>query len=267
MSTENEQLPAAAPKGEVAKPVPQKKQLKDWLNSEPFKAEIAKALPAICTPERFIRVALTALIKTPKLSDCTQQSVIRCLLDCASLGIEPDGRRAHLIPYKQDCTLIIDYKGMVELVRRSGEVTKIHASAVCENDVFEHNLGVVTKHVIDWKNPRGKAYAYYAIAELKGGAVQCEVMTKDEVDAIRRRSRAGQAGPWVSDYDEMAKKTAFRRLCKWLPLSAELRKAEEIDDRHSPIDIAPVFTPPAENPFEIPEVETVDSAEVKEGGK
>lgn len=239
MSNEQTELTPAQPKAEISQAA-RPTTLKGWLQSDSFKSQIAAALPAVCTPERFMRVALTTLMRVPKLADCSQNSVLKCFLDCASIGIEPDGRRAHLIPYGKDCTLIIDYKGLVELVRRSGDVLKIHASAVCENDVFEHDLGVVTKHVIDWRKPRGKAYAYYATAEMKGGVHQCEVMTREEVDAIRARSKAGRSGPWASDYDEMAKKTVFRRLAKWLPFSAELRKAEEIDDRHNPISSRPV---------------------------
>jgi recombinational DNA repair protein RecT len=54
-------------------------------------------------------------------------------------------------------------------------------------------------------------------------------MTKDEVDSIKQRSRAGSSGPWVTDYNEMGKKTVFRRLTKWIPLSAEIRDAYERD--------------------------------------
>ena len=64
---------------------------------------------------------------------------------------------------------------------------------------------------------------------MKGGAVKCEVMNKDDIDSIRRRSKAGSSGPWVTDYNEMAKKTVFRRATKWLPLSAEIIDAFERD--------------------------------------
>ena len=183
--------------------------------------QIKKALPSICNAERFTRVAMTAITKNPKLAECDQASLMTCLLDCASLGIEPDGRRAHLIPYGKRCTLIIDYKGLVELVRRSGEVVKIHADVVCENDLFEFDMGEVSKHVIDLKGQRGKVYAVYAIAQMKDGAKQCEVMTVEEVDKIRQASNGRNSDPWTKHWNEMAKKTVFRRLCKWLPLSSE----------------------------------------------
>jgi hypothetical protein len=57
------------------------------------------------------------------------------------------------------------------------------------------------------------------------------VMTKTEVDGIRGRSKSGQRGPWVTDYEEMGKKTVIRKLCKYLPLSIELDTAVELDNR------------------------------------
>jgi recombination protein RecT len=200
------------------------------LNSDVVREQIAKALPSICNPERFMRVAMTAITKTPKIADCTQESLMTCLLDCAQLGIEPDGRRAHLIPYKTKCTLIIDYKGLVELVRRSGEVVKLHADVVCENDVFEANMGNIICHKIDYKKERGAPYAYYALAQMKDGSMQSEIMTPDEVGKIRARSKAAQSGPWVTDYTEMCKKTVFRRLSKWLPMQTDVAvKLQEVE--------------------------------------
>lgn len=173
--------------------------------------------------------------KNPKLVDAINStngklSLISCFQTCAELGIEPDGRRAHLIPYKDNVTLIIDYKGLAELVMRSGLVSKIHADKICQNDQFEYNKGDITKHSIDFSKSRGKAYAYYAEVTFKDGMTKSEVMQKEDIDDIRRRSKSANAGPWVTDYDEMAKKTVFRRLSKWLPLTPEVRTAIEKDD-------------------------------------
>ncbi|MFA5130650.1 MAG: recombinase RecT [Patescibacteria group bacterium] len=208
--------------------------VRQLIEGDAFKAQIAKALPKHLTPDRFIRVAITALTKTPKLTQCTQASLFNCLLNCSQLGIEPDGRRAHLIPYGDQCQLIIDYKGICELVMRSGIVSNVHADVICENDVFEHDRGAITVHKIDFRKPRGAVYAVYSICRFKDGTEKAEVMTREEVEAIRKRSKAGAAGPWVTDWNEMAKKTVFRRLSKWLPLSAEYRDALEVDDDKIP---------------------------------
>lgn len=202
----------------------------DLLKGDAFKERIMNALPKHLAPDRMIAVALTCINKTPKLAQCDQGSFFQAMLNLSQLGLEPDGRRAHLIPYGDQVQLIIDYKGLVELAMRSGQVSNIHADVVCENDVFEYDMGDIKQHKIDFKKDRGAMYAAYSICTFRDGTRKCEVMSKDEVDKIRSRSRAGKAGPWVTDFNEMAKKTAFRRLSKWLPLSPEVRDAFEKDD-------------------------------------
>jgi len=204
--------------------------IREWLNSDTLKNQISQALPAICKPERFMRTIATAIQKTPKLMTCSQASLFQAFMTCSELGIEPDGRRAHLIPYGNTCQLIIDYKGIVELVKRNGDVSTIRVEKVCENDKFKWTDGEI-KHSIDFKKARGDAYAYYAVVKFKDGSTQSAVMNKDEIESVRKRSRASSSGPWITDYDEMAKKTVFRRLSKMLVLSPELHVALEASDR------------------------------------
>ena len=212
-----------------------------------MREQFAKALPKHLSPERFCRVAITALTRTPKLADCTQESLMKCLLDLSAFGLEPDGRRAHLIPYKDQCTLVIDWKGLAELAMRSGIIAKLHADIVCENDVFEFNLGEITCHKIDFRKPRGEVYAAYALAQTKTGEVFVSVLGREEIDSVMKRSQGYKSAiqynkthPWITDWNEMAKKTAFRRLSKWLPLSAEFRDAQELDNEESePRDVTP----------------------------
>ena len=211
--------------------------LRARLESEQFRDQMAKALPKHMSPDRMIRVAATAIAKTPMLADCDQVSFFNAMLDLSQLGLEPDGRRAYLIPFNNrkkgivECQLIIDYKGMVELILRTGDVSRIHADKVCENDEFEFNCGHVVRHRIDFRKPRGDAYAYYCMVTRKDGGTKCEVMTKDDIDAVRARSRSANSGPWVTDYDEMAKKTVAKRCFKWCEWSSEIRDAIEIDDK------------------------------------
>jgi recombination protein RecT len=243
--------------------------LKALINSDTMRDQFARALPKHLPPDRFCRVAITALTRTPDLMNCTPASLMRCLLELSSLGIEPDGRRAHLIPYRNnragttDCQLIIDYKGLIELVRRSGDVTAIRAETVCENDEFGWQDGKVS-HAINWRAARGAVQAVYAEASLASGEKQVAVMTRDEVEQIRAKSRAGTSGPWVSDWAEMAKKTAVRRLVKMLPLSAEIiRQVEADDDQFSerqfrnvtPAPTVPAFIAAPEPAIEEPQPE------------
>lgn len=247
-----------------------RKDVKSLLEGPAFRAEIAKVLPKHLTPERMIRVAITATMKTPKLLQCTADSLTRCMLDCSALGLEPDGRRAHLIPFEDKragtviCTLIIDYKGLVELAMRSGLVSHLYADVVREGDLFEYSLGEIKVHVpwflrrdADKPAEAGADIAVYAFARMTSGASAVAVMSVDEVYSIRDNSQGWQAfkkgftkknpwdpSDWVSE-QEMKKKTALRRLCKVLPLSPEFRDAVEKDDEEDPIAKAVDVTPKA----------------------
>jgi recombination protein RecT len=206
-----------------------KNDIRSLLASDTFKSQVALSLPSHMTPDRFARVALTALTRTPKLMDCTRESLLRCLMDCSSLGLEPDGRHAHLIPYKDTVTLVVDWKGLVALARRSGDVVVFRAELVKEKDSFSWTNGTVT-HDINWRTDRGKTECVYSYVRFKDGAEDWEVMTLAEVEAIRRRSKSPNAGPWVTDFDEMARKTVIRRHSKRLTLSPEFSDALDKDD-------------------------------------
>lgn len=212
--------------------------LRDRLESDGFKKEIARALPAHMSPDRMIRVAVTTMLRVPKLAKCDQGSFFNAMLTLSQLGLEPDGRNAHLIPFENrkagivECQLIIDYKGLVKLIMQTGQVSRIHADVVREEDEFDYDRGTVTKHKPNFRAARGKVYAVYCIITMKDGTEKCEVMTRDDVEAIRKRSKSGSNGPWVTDWDEMAKKTVFRRASKWVPISSEqVAMALEVDDR------------------------------------
>lgn len=213
--------------------------IKQRVASQEFAVQLRSALPSHITSERMARSVLTCIARNPKLQDCDQSSFFTSLLTLAHFGLEPDGRVAHLIPYGKTCQVIIDYKGLAELAYRSGRVSNLHADVVCENDEFEYNMGQVVKHRIDLRKPRGNVYAVYATCEFKDGTKKSDVMSREEVEAIRKRSKAGSSGPWVTDWSEMSKKTVFRRLSKWLPISPEFRDAVNTDDDVIDVDEVP----------------------------
>lgn len=198
--------------------------------------EIARALPKHVTAERMSRIALTALRTNPKLGDCTPGSFLGSVLSAAQLGLEPNTPLGHcyLIPYKRECTLQLGYQGMLELARRSGMVRAIYAYAVRDRDEFSYELGLdpTVKHVPAKDDEREKRPIthVYAVAKLKDGEPVFTVMTRAQVEEIRRRSRAANDGPWVTDWEQMALKTAIRRLYKWLPKSAEIANAVALDE-------------------------------------
>lgn len=225
------------------------KAVKDLLTGEDFKAQVEMALPTHLDSERFIRICITALNDQPSLANCTQTSLFKCLLELSAAGLEPDGRSAYLIPYGKECTLVIDYKGLVELVQRNGDVATIHADVVCDNDEFVYSVGEVAVHQIDFRKPRGEVIAAYVKVVKKDGSHKTEVMSREEIDSIKNRSKTGNNGPWVTDYNEMAKKTVFRRCSKWLVLSPEIKEHMERDDKFQFSNMKRVNTPAAARPM------------------
>lgn len=198
-------------------PAVQPKNTIELVRSAGLQEQVAKALPNADDASRFMRCVITACNKNPKLWDCTPSSVASVILQAAQWGLMPDGHHAHLIPYGNDATLQFDYKGILALVMRSGEVAHIHADIVCQNDKYRFNLGKVEEHVVDLSKDRGEAYAVYAMVRFKDGETAAIQMSKAEVEAIRKASRSGSSGPWATYPMEMWKKTAFKRLAKWLP--------------------------------------------------
>lgn len=192
--------------------------------------QIRAALPRHITPERMLRVCMTAIARTPKLMDCTKQSLLSAIIECASVGLEPTGILGHgyLIPYKDKATFLPGYRGLIDLARRGGNVISIHADCAHKGDLLEFEQGTAAflKHTKRAETERldGNILAFYACAKTKDGGEYFEVMYKDEVDKIRCRSKSPNDGPWVTDYAEMGKKTVLRRLCKSLPVSIECQK-------------------------------------------
>jgi recombination protein RecT len=220
------------------------------------------------TPEKLTKVALVAIGKSPDLLDCDSHSILQCVMTAAQLGLDCSGvlGSAYLVPFKGKATLIIGYRGLIDLARRSGEIDTIEAHVVREKDDFEIAFGLEPKlvHVPNLSADPGAAIIFYAIARLKDGGRQVEVMTRAEVDAIRKRSRASASGPWVTDYDEMGKKTVIRRLTKTLPLTAELASALAAEDEGEGFgEIIQTERPPMMMPKELPAAEPEEEPETE----
>jgi recombination protein RecT len=203
--------------------------IKDLL--ERSKNSIAAVMPKHLTPDRLLKVALSATARTPALLACTPQSILLAVMQSAELGLEVGGLlgEAYFVPFKDKVQLIVGYRGLIKLARNSGQLKTIEARAVHANDAFEIEFGLENKlvHKPCLAGDPGDTVCVYAIARYKDDAYQVEVMTRAEIDAIRKRSQASDNGPWVSDFDEMAKKTVLRRLLKTGPLSPEVARALE----------------------------------------
>lgn len=218
--------------GEVATRNEGPKTIKTFIDG--MVGEMSRALPRHMTADRMARIVLTEVRRVPDLAKCTQASFGGALMTCAQLGLEPGVTgEAYLIPFRNrrkncyEVQLIIGYQGMVKLYWQSPLARSLDAQTVYENDDFDYAYGLDPKlsHTPKLTGDRGNAIAYYAVARLNGGGSAFIVMSKSDVERIRARAQAKSDGPWATDYDAMARKTAIRQLFKLLPRSPELSQA------------------------------------------
>lgn len=205
------------------------------------KQAIEAALPRHMNADRLLRIALTEVRKNPDLGTCEPMSFLGAVVQAAQLGLEPGGALGHayLVPYnnrrtgRKEVQMIPGYRGFIDLARRSGQILSLTAKGVYDCDAFTYSFGLEEnlEHTPATLRPKGaQLIAVYAIARLKDGGHQFEVMSRDEIEAIRKRSKSSDTGPWATDYEEMAKKTVIRRLFKYLPVSVEIQKAVSLDE-------------------------------------
>lgn len=237
---------AANAAGVTLKPKDQVKALLDQ-----NKHVIKQAMPKHMTPERFTRVAITSVTTTPALLECYVPTLIGSIIQCSQMGLEPNTvlGHAYIVPFwnskknRKDAQVVIGYKGLIDLARRSGQIVSIAAHAVYENDTFEFEYGLEEKlRHIPTEGERGDIKAFYAVAHMKDGGHAFEVMSAAAIDDIRdaaaqknraKRDNNGKliiTGPWKDHYEEMGRKTVIRRLAKYLPLSVEMATAVAMED-------------------------------------
>lgn len=223
---------------EVVQYTPQQ-ELVAQVRSEQFRSEVALALPENVTPERFVRVAITALQANPDIADLERQSVYRSLLQSAAMGLLPDGREAAVVGFKGKAQLIPMIGGFRKLAAEYGWT--IYTSIVFANDEFryEQGLDIVFKHVpVRPGADRGEPIAAYAVGKHADGRRELEVLTVAEIEKVRAVSRAKDSGPWVGWWEQMAEKTAGRRLFKKLPLSDDDKRVRLISATVEPGEAA-----------------------------
>lgn len=211
--------------------------------------QIKMALPSHVNADRFTRALMTTLTLNPKLMDCDRPSVLAGVMRAAQDGVIIDGRESALVPFGTKAQYMIMVAGVTKRARNSGEISTWAIHAVKENDFFEYELGdnerITHKPCL---TKRGKTIGVYSIVTLKDGEKSRDFMSVEDVELIRARSRSKDNGPWVTDYDEMCKKTVVRRHSKRLPSSADLdevirRVDEVIDVEHSTSITAPDAPP------------------------
>lgn len=208
---------------------------------------IGQVLPAHITKERMAKLCLGMMRTNAKLAQAARRnpaSFVNSIMHASKLGLEP-GIDAHLVPYENkrqgtvEIQCIPDYRGLLKLARNSGDITSVSVQIVYEHDHFELSLGLVETltHKPKLDGPRGDPVLVYGVARFKDGSHHVEWMSVHDINTIRDGSRGYQNAvryksdnPWISSWEEMARKTLVRRMCKYLPRSIELQNAERLID-------------------------------------
>jgi recombination protein RecT len=242
-----------SPTTQPAKPISQIGQLivqrKNDVQS--ISSELQRMLPPAIPAEKFVRTVQTAITMNPDIAKCEKASVLNACMKAASDGLILDGREAALVVYKSkkktkengvDRDVYVEtaqympmVAGIIKRARNSGEISRLNAFIRYENDEFHRTLGVDPQiiHIPNDDNP-GKIKGVYAVCKFKDGEIDFEYLPLHKIEQARSRSKSPDAGPWKTDYEEMAKKTAIRRLAKRLPMSSEMgnviRRVDELHD-------------------------------------
>ncbi len=200
---------------------------------------INRIMPKYLNAERMIQLAISYSRK-PELRDCTPASFVGVFMAAAQLGLELDVRgEAYAVPFwnkkcnppRKEAQFIPGYKGLIKLATNSGKVRNVYAHEVRQGDEFDYGYGLEPYLIHKPGAKRGDVTHVYAVGAFTNGGHHFEVMSIEEVYALRDKfSKAAKSGPWVDNPREMCLKTVCRRLCKFLPASTDLARAVALDE-------------------------------------
>lgn len=219
--------------------------------------QFALAMPKGVEAAQLVRDALTSITRNPDLAKCDRLTVLGGLMTCAQLGLRP-GVLGHawLLPFwnsrnrQMEAQLIIGYQGYAELANRSGQIQSMIARTVYSNDHFSIDYGLHDDlvHRPAMGEDRGIPVGYYAIVKTTSGGHAFEYMSQIEMEKHRDRYAMAKkkdgtiVGPWATQFEQMAQKTVFLKLKRWMPKATDLQAAIEADNSVR-VDITPDADP------------------------
>ena len=214
---------------------------------EKLKPQMALALPRHMNADRMTRLALTAFSTTPALQQCSPQSIAASIMTAAQLGLEPGiGGQGYLIPYKQTCTFVPGWKGLVDLVARSGRAT-VWTGAVREGDEFTYQLGdsPFCRHRPGDGDDDSAFSHVYAIGRVRDAAMPIiEVWSRAKVERhLKRFNKVGSRHYALTDENNLemyARKVAL--------LQVRPDRRQPFVPQVRPVRQQPFFAAPLERP-------------------
>lgn len=222
-------------------------------------SEFRKIAPKWFSVERLTHLMLSASSRNAALLECTKESFLGFCMKCAETGLEPCGAGgAWPVPFKNKYTnnrevvFIPDWRGLIQLAKKSGQIKHAYGEVVCENDYIEYEKGDMPKLVHKPAlSARGKMIGAYCVCVLPDGSKHIEYMNKEEIEGIRKRSKAKDEGPWITDPEQMSIKTVVKRGLKPFATSPEMQTAIQYDNDAlglSSLEQRPPVTMPRELP-------------------
>jgi recombination protein RecT len=235
---------------------------------------LARAMPVLPshlrnqeTAQRMMRIVWNAVQKNPRLLDCTPDSIGNSALTACELGLETNViGHAFLVPFWNnkknclECQLMPGYKGLLKLARNSGTVASIYADVVRDGDIFDYEKGTspFLRHKPNADDPEARITHAYFVVKFTNGESQFEVMNRSQIERVMQKTQSkdrktGEVyGPWIDNFEEMAKKTVVKRGLKLVEASVEVERAVAMDDRieaglpqESEYETLPAATTPA----------------------
>lgn len=203
---------------------------------------IAKSLPAqfAASASRYAHALVNEMMRNPSLGEASAISLIGCMMQASTLGLEIGGITGHCYPvpyYNKDlkckvANLQVGYKGFIALAGRSDKVASFDAHIVYEGDTFGIDLGSHPRveHKPAIVGVREKIIGYYAVLKTSVNGTQIRWMTQAEMEVHRKRFADERSQAWRDNFVEMGRKTVLRSLAKYVPISVELTTAASLDE-------------------------------------
>ncbi len=227
--------PAAAQQAKaVAVAKPQQSARKDVRQEiEVLSPQFKAALPPQISPEKFIRVTMTAINGNPDLLEADRTTLFAAVMRAAQDGLLPDGKEGAIVAYKGRCNWLPMVAGILKKVRNSGDLKSITSQIIYEKDKFRFwtdDAGDHLEHDPQMFEDRGRVIGVYALAVTRDSGTYIEVLNAKQIAEIKATVRSSN-GPWNGPFElEMWRKTAIRKLSKRLPMSTDLEDVIRSDD-------------------------------------
>ena len=222
-----------------------------WAKSEKAQRNLMQYFPSDKDRARFTSAIISAVSSNPAIGECTHQSIMAAGLKCINYDFLPGGDLgdAYLVPFGNQCTVVLGYKGLIRLAQRSGKVRTLNMGIVRRGQtVTRDTLSGDIEIIGEAEKPDAEAIGYFAFIRLAGsGFEKAEYMTKQDAvahaeryaktsfdpklfekyesfmrtgEGLSKEEQKATGGVYYTNFDQMAMKNIMRRLLlRWAPLS------------------------------------------------